>query len=167
MIKNKKIKLHLDIINDHNLLDIPSENQILNWLCSVLNYEKITKASVSITYLLDDEMKKINFQFRNKQKSTNILSFPFDPPPGLPDNILNDNFLGDLIICPSILVKEAAEQEKLLNNHQAHIFIHGLLHLLGYDHIEPSEQKTMETIEINLLKQFDIPNPYDSEAING
>ena len=70
------------------------------------------------------------------------------------------NFLGDIIIAPEIIIKEAQEQQKEILNHWCHITIHGFLHLLGYDHIEENEAEEMEGLEIKILKELKIENPY-------
>lgn len=103
------------------------------------------------------ESAGLNSQYRNKQGPTNILSFPFEAP-----DIEGFTFdlLGDLVICAPVLASEAQEQDKPLLNHWAHIVIHGLLHLLGYDHIDDADAEEMEAKEIAILQQLHIPNPY-------
>ncbi|MCF6764898.1 rRNA maturation RNase YbeY [Thiotrichales bacterium 19S3-7] len=161
------LNLTIDIINDDQFSDLPNFDEIHRWLSLVLIHEKIFTASLSLTYLSLEEIQTLNEQYRDKNYPTNILSFPFEAPPGLPADALDDNFLGDLVVSPDILEKEATEQGKPLKHHQAHILIHGLLHLIGYDHIADDEREEMETLEIKLLKELTIPNPYDPEVING
>ncbi|RMF19432.1 MAG: rRNA maturation RNase YbeY, partial [Gammaproteobacteria bacterium] len=86
---------------------------------------------------------------------TNVLSFPFENPPGLTLPLL-----GDIIVCPSVVAREAREQDKPLKHHWAHMIIHGMLHLQGYDHILDDEAEVMENLERQLLTQLDIPDPY-------
>lgn len=161
------LTLTIDILHDNQFNNLPKSDEIHQWLSLVLLHEKIYSASLSLTYLSLDDMQSLNHQFRDKNSPTNILSFPFIAPPGLPDDAIDDNFLGDLIVCPDVLVKEAKDQEKRLNHHQTHILIHGLLHLIGYDHISREDREEMEALEIKLLQQLAIPNPYDPEVING
>jgi probable rRNA maturation factor len=112
------------------------------------------------------ESAELNRQYRHKQGPTNILSFPFDWPEGIGDS--NDDgriYLGDLVICAPVVEKEAFEQNKVLKHHWAHIVIHGVLHLMGYDHIDEAEAERMETREIAILETLHISNPY-IEVIN-
>ncbi|MCF6766876.1 rRNA maturation RNase YbeY [Thiotrichales bacterium 19S11-10] len=157
----------IDIINENAFKHLPSLDDITNWFQLVLADQEVPTASLSITYLSLDEMQQLNNQYRYKNKPTNILSFPFEAPPGLPESATEHFFLGDLVISPDVLQQEADEQNKLLTHHQTHIYIHGLLHLLGYDHIEKHDQVVMEALEIKLLDKLTIPNPYDPESING
>jgi probable rRNA maturation factor len=107
------------------------------------------------------ESAQLNETYRHKPGATNILSFPFEAPEGVD---LDLSLLGDLVICASVLEREAAEQNKPLHNHWAHIVIHGTLHLLGYDHIDDADAEEMETKEIELLQTLSIPNPYEEDG---
>lgn len=104
------------------------------------------------------EMSELNAQYRHKSGPTNILSFPFEAPEGI-----DSNHLGDLVVCAPVVEREATEQGKALLDHWAHITIHGVLHLLGYDHIDDSEAEEMENLEITLLHQLQINNPYQEQ----
>lgn len=104
------------------------------------------------------EMSELNAQYRHKSGPTNILSFPFEAPEGI-----DSNHLGDLVVCAPVVEHEATEQGKALLDHWAHITIHGVLHLLGYDHIDDSEAEEMENLEITLLHQLQINNPYQEQ----
>lgn len=104
------------------------------------------------------EMSELNAQYRHKSGPTNILSFPFEAPEGI-----DSNHLGDLVVCAPVVEREATEQGKELLDHWAHITIHGVLHLLGYDHIDDSEAEEMENLEITLLHQLQINNPYQEQ----
>ena len=108
----------------------------------------------------EQESAELNEQYRHKSGPTNILSFPVDLPEGIELNLL-----GDLVICAPVLEKEALEQEKLLAHHWAHIIVHGVLHLLGYDHIDETQAELMENKEIAILNKLNINNPY-REAID-
>jgi probable rRNA maturation factor len=83
----------------------------------------------------------------------------------LPALHFSDGLFGDLIICPQVVLKEAAEQDKTPAQHFAHLTLHGVLHLMGYDHIEDDEAEAMETLEIRLLNQLAYPNPYAQDEI--
>jgi len=110
---------------------------------------------VYIGLITPEEIQKINFTYRHQNKPTNVLSFPFTAPPGI-----KTSTLGDLLICPEIIAKEAKEQGKKLDHHFAHIVTHGTLHLLGYDHELEQEAVIMEKLEIKLLEHWNIPDPY-------
>jgi probable rRNA maturation factor len=102
-----------------------------------------------------DEMTELNHRYRQQNKPTNVLAFPQQ----LPDMIEMDcPLLGDVIICPAVLATEATPEG--LEAHWAHIVIHGVLHLLGYDHIQPKDARVMEEQEIHLLAKFGYDNPY-------
>ena len=103
----------------------------------------------------EQESAELNEQYRHKQGPTNILSFPVEVPDGIELNLL-----GDLVVCAPILEKEALEQHKALADHWAHIIVHGVLHLLGYDHIDETEAELMENKEITILNKLTIKNPY-------
>jgi len=103
----------------------------------------------------EDEMTQLNQQFRDKEKSTNVLSFPADI-----HEELEINLLGDIAICAPVIEREANEQGKTLEAHYAHMSVHGALHLAGYDHIEDSDAEQMEALEIKILNRLGYNNPY-------
>ncbi|ASG68260.1 endoribonuclease YbeY [Francisella halioticida] len=150
--------LTLNIINDDEH-PIPGKGLLIKCFKLIADKHNITQAEVNVGIVSNDEIQQLNKQFRNKDKPTNIISFEFDRPEGLPDDIIDD-FLGDIVIAPKVLEQEAKEQNKTLENHWQHIFIHGLLHLLGYDHIDDKEAEKMESLEIELLAKLGIDNPY-------
>jgi probable rRNA maturation factor len=110
---------------------------------------------VTIRIVDEEESHALNHEYRGQDKPTNVLSFPFEAPPGLELPLL-----GDLVICTQIVEKEAKEQDKELLHHWAHMTIHGILHLRGYDHINDDEADEMELIETQLLASLSISNPY-------
>ncbi|MGZ8152153.1 MAG: rRNA maturation RNase YbeY [Methylovulum sp.] len=135
----------------------PDEEQIQQWIDAALDgFDQDTEIVVRIVD--EQESAQLNEQYRHKHGPTNILSFPFEMPEGVQDIELN--LLGDLVICAPILEKEAAQQHKHLNDHWAHIIVHGVLHLLGYDHIDDIEAELMESTEIAILNKLNIKNPY-------
>ena len=137
----------------------PDQQQIQLWVDAALEgYDQDTEIVVRIVD--ERESAQLNEQYRHKSGPTNILSFPVDLPEGIELDLL-----GDLVICAPVLEKEALEQDKLLAHHWAHIVVHGVLHLLGYDHIDEAQAELMENKEIAILNKLHINNPY-SEAIN-
>ncbi|MEE7627786.1 rRNA maturation RNase YbeY [Methylobacter sp. Wu8] len=132
----------------------PDQQQIQCWVDAALDgHNQDTEIVVRIVD--EQESAELNEQYRHKSGPTNILSFPVDLPPGIELNLL-----GDLVICAPVLEKEAQEQGKLLADHWAHIVVHGVLHLLGYDHIDDAEAELMENKEIAILNKLQINNPY-------
>ncbi len=133
----------------------PTDEQLERWVNTAFADLK-EDFELVIRIVDENESAQLNDTYRHKQGSTNILSFPFD----VPDDV-DLNLLGDLVICAPVLEREAMQQNKPLQNHWAHIVIHGTLHLLGYDHIDEVEAIEMENQEIALLQTLSIPNPYE------
>lgn len=118
---------------------------------------------LSVVCVSEDESRHFNATYRHKDKPTNVLSFPSE----LPDDILDKlavKPLGDLIICIPVVLKEAHEQNKTALNHFSHLLVHGILHLLGYDHeLGEQEAEEMENLEIEILHKLGIDNPYKDD----
>jgi len=132
----------------------PDQEQIQRWVDAAL--EGFNQGTEIVVRIVDEqESAELNEQYRHKKGPTNILSFPVEVPEGIELNLL-----GDLVICAPILEKEALEQHKALTDHWAHIIVHGVLHLLGYDHIDDDEAELMESKEITILNKLNIKNPY-------
>ena len=132
----------------------PDRQQIQLWIDTAL--EDYDQDSEIVVRIVDErESAELNEQYRHKAGPTNILSFPVDVPEGIELDLL-----GDLVICAPVLAKEALAQDKILSHHWAHIVVHGVLHLLGYDHIDDAEAELMETKEIAVLNKLHIQNPY-------
>ena len=109
--------------------------------------------TVSVVLSTDAQLRQLNAQFRGKDKPTNVLSFPDADEP-----------LGGLILARETVVLEAKSQGKLFVNHAKHMILHGFLHLLGFDHETPRQARLMEGLEIAILSDMGIPNPYLIEA---
>lgn len=137
----------------------PSKNEIKLWIKAAL-LQQNKKGSLVVRIVDEDEMTTLNHQFRNKQKPTNVLSFStMIPEP------LRGDMLGDIVICASVVAKEALEQHKAVQAHWAHMVIHGVLHLLGHDHEKETDANVMEQIEIEILHQLGFADPYKVENI--
>ena len=110
---------------------------------------------LSVRIVDADEGRALNRDYRDKDYATNVLSFPAELPPGVPLPIL-----GDLVLCAPVIAREAEEQGKPLKHHYAHMLVHGVLHLLGHDHMDEAEAEAMEAIEREVLAGLGIPDPY-------
>lgn len=137
--------------------NIPSEEQFLEWVTAATEkYAKPIEVTIRLVGL--DESQTLNNQYRNKNKPTNVLSFPAEA-----HDFLDEVFLGDLVICVPVVEQEAHEQQKAINAHWAHLVIHGLLHLQGYDHIDDHDAELMESTEVKLLTGLGFDNPYEHQ----
>jgi probable rRNA maturation factor len=134
--------------------DQPNRRQIQRWVDAALEGSNKTHSCV-VRIVDEQESARLNEQYRHKQGPTNILSFSVEVPEGIELNLL-----GDLVICAPVVKKEALEQQKTLAHHWAHMIVHGVLHLLGYDHMDDGEAGQMESKEIAILKKLNISNPY-------
>ncbi|MBU3070961.1 rRNA maturation RNase YbeY [Aestuariicella sp. G3-2] len=152
------VELCLDLQVASKAHDLPSSEQLQHWASSALKGLR-EHAEISVRIVDNDESQELNFQYRQKDKPTNVLSFPADLPPELELPLL-----GDLVICAPVVTREAAEQQKELFAHWAHMVVHGTLHLLGYDHINDSDAEIMEQLETEILTGMGFPPPYESVA---
>lgn len=136
---------------------LPSEQQFQLWVNTVLTYVSNNPFELTIRLVTKEESQQLNHQYRGKDKPTNVLSFPFEVPDGIELNLL-----GDLVICANVVEQEAQAQNKALFDHWAHMVIHGCLHLLGYDHINDNDALEMEALEVKILANLSINNPYEN-----
>lgn len=147
----------IDLQNPYDYPEILKVDEVTRWINCALTHIGYDKESAELTVRIVDEAEsqQLNSDYRSKHRPTNILSFPFEAPAQIACDLL-----GDLIICYPIIESEAAEQNKDVINHWAHMLIHGTLHLLGFDHIEDSEAEIMESYEVAILAKLGITNPY-------
>lgn len=164
--------LLIDIIRDDGVwTEVPSFEEKAIDICQTA-FRAVQKPSfirsgqmveVCITLSDDATVRELNKNYRDKDTPTNVLSFPQytseDTFFALPDG--GPLMLGDIILAYETMVKESKEQSKTIENHTLHLILHGFLHLLEYDHIEEEDAETMEAMEVAILAQFNIPNPYD------
>lgn len=135
---------------------LPSRAQIRRWVAAALEHP----AEITVRIVDADEAQALNQDYRDKDYVPNVLTFEYG-------EIGHDEsgrgvLGGDVVICAPVVAREAHEQGKPLKHHYAHMTIHGVLHLQGYDHLDPVEADIMESREAAILKQFRIPNPYTS-----
>jgi probable rRNA maturation factor len=139
---------------------LPTEEQLSLWASTaLLGRTEFEEPELTIRLTDEEESQALNREYRGKDKPTNVLSFPFEMPPGIPLELL-----GDLIICVGVVEQEAQEQAKTTEAHWAHMVIHGCLHLLGYDHIKDDEAEEMEALERDLLASLGYPDPYAADT---
>ena len=117
---------------------------------------RVPDGEVLIRVVGEAESAQLNADYRGKTGPTNVLSFPFEPPQGIPSALL-----GDLIICAAVVRREARAQGKPARAHWAHMVVHGCLHLLGFDHQDDDQAQRMEALEVEILEQLGIENPYE------
>ncbi|MBE0482606.1 MAG: rRNA maturation RNase YbeY [Bacterioplanes sp.] len=146
-----------EVVNDTAL---PSQDQFEHWVAAALQHAHADEElELTIRLVASDESQQLNYDYRGKNKPTNVLSFPFEAPAHI-----DLPLLGDLVICVDVVVSEATEQHKALIAHWAHMVIHGCLHLLGFDHIKDDEAEEMENRERQIMAQLGFPDPYHDEA---
>lgn len=135
----------------------PSDEEIHSWALAAIQAVKQNEAEWELSVRLVDpaEIQQLNREYRNKDKATNVLSFPCE----LPADV-DVPLLGDLVICAAVVKQEAQAQQKPEPSHWAHMVVHGTLHLLGYDHIEDDEAEIMESLETQILVQLGFAEPY-------
>lgn len=153
----QRLRLHVD--NRSSFPDVPRERQFRQWVwqAAKLHYRR---TDIGLVLLDEEAARQYNRDYRGKDYATNVLSFETDwtdfgcAAPG------RTTLSGDLVICPQVVAREAAEQEKSIEAHFAHLTVHGVLHLMGCDHQTDSEAEEMEALEIRILNQLGYPNPY-------
>lgn len=149
-----ELDLQLAVKNEQGL---PTFDDISHWLThAVTPFQE--QAEVTVRIVDSEESQQLNRDYRRKDKPTNVLSFPFEMPPGIELDLL-----GDLVICRQVVEQEADEQQKPLMAHWAHMVVHGSLHLLGYDHIDDDEAEEMESLETEILQKMGFEDPYIAE----
>ncbi|MEZ8493206.1 rRNA maturation RNase YbeY [Vibrio splendidus] len=146
-----ELDLQIAVENEQGL---PTKQDIQLWLDKTIPQFQ-ENAELTVRIVDTEESHQLNHDYRGKDKPTNVLSFPFEVPPGMELDLL-----GDLIICRQVVEKEAEEQNKPLLAHWAHMVVHGSLHLLGYDHIEDDEAEEMESLETEIMQTMGFEDPY-------
>ncbi|MDP2194031.1 MAG: rRNA maturation RNase YbeY [Alphaproteobacteria bacterium] len=150
---------HYDMETWHDIF-VPLFNCVLD----ALNDKRSFELSVLLTS--DSHIQELNHQYRNKDKPTNVLSFPQLNGEDLESPATEPILLGDVVMAYQTILSESIQQEKTFMNHVTHLFIHSCLHLFGYDHETEDEAHIMENLEITILAKLNIPNPYSIEGPN-
>ena len=126
---------------------------------AALRHAEFDVDAVTILLTDDDSVRDLNARFRGKDYATNVLSFPAELPEGLPKGVKLP-LLGDLVLCAPVVAREASAQDKPVAAHYAHLTVHGVLHLLGWDHEDTREAEAMEQLEREILAGLGLPDPY-------
>lgn len=155
--------LDLDLQLAVEVPDLPSESDFAQWTAAALEGRR-DRAALTIRVVDVDEARGLNLQFRGQDRATNVLSFPFEVPPGMAGVDGVEELLGDLVICAEVVGREALEQGKAPHAHWAHLVVHGVLHLLDYDHQTDAEAVTMEGLETAILGKLGFPPPYEETS---
>ena len=141
--------------------NLPTRAQIRRWINSALSHS----AEITVRIVDEAEARALNLGYRGKDYATNVLTFEY----GETQHRENDDKVlsGDIVVCATVVEREATEQGKLVIDHYAHLIVHGALHLQGFDHEEPADADIMETREAAILKRFRIANPYLADIEHG
>ena len=144
----------VDLQNDAGLADAPALADFERWVAAAL---QDSHAQLEQTICVVDEAqgRELNHRFRGKDSATNVLAFPGD------NNLLDYDCLGDLVICAPLVTAEALQQGKSVDAHWAHLVVHGMLHLQGFDHQSNEQANSMEALEIEILDTLGYTNPYN------
>ncbi|MGC6481525.1 MAG: rRNA maturation RNase YbeY [Porticoccaceae bacterium] len=144
----------LDIQSASSSEDAPDEQSMKRWVSAAI-VSKTGDTELSIRIVDERESQELNQTYRGSSGPTNVLSFPFDAeiPEPLP-------LIGDVVICAPVVAREAEQQNKELKAHWAHMIVHGVLHLQGYDHQNDTEAVIMETLETEIMQKLGFPPPY-------
>lgn len=145
------IDLQIACQDDQNL---PPLLDFKRWATASLR-PNTTARELTIRLVDEAESHKLNLTYRGKDRPTNVLSFPFECPPNVPLPLL-----GDLVICRQVVEREAQEQQISAYAHWAHMVVHGVLHLQGFDHIAEDEAKEMESLETAIMQSLGFADPY-------
>lgn len=154
------MKVTVDLRNDCTPTWAPDKSLCRQWVRAALKTARHPiDTSVSISLVTEKTSAELNSKYRGKTGATNVLSFPSEYPETLAHAVTFQP-LGDVVICPDVVAREAIDQNKELKAHWAHLTIHGILHLIGHDHEQAAEARKMEQLEISALQSLGIADPY-------
>ena len=143
----KRLDLTVQLVcTDELRKQIPDRALLRKWAKAVYG----DAATITMRFVDDEESQHLNDTYRGKNKPTNVLSFPYE----------DDPLMGDIVFCPSVIVREAQAQGKTVTAHMAHLVVHGVLHLMGYDHLNDRDAKEMESLETEILADLGFADPY-------
>ncbi|MFD2113638.1 rRNA maturation RNase YbeY [Thiorhodococcus fuscus] len=157
------VSLDLDLQVATDCADLPLPPRFERWAKAALAGRR-ERAAMTIRVVDPDEAAALNLQYRGRDYATNVLSFPFELPPGVASEDPISDLIGDLVICADVVRREALEQGKEPLAHWAHMVVHGVLHLLDYDHITDEQADEMETLEIGIMRGLGFAPPYENQV---
>jgi probable rRNA maturation factor len=140
--------------------DLPDPESVRAWAVAAIGGQRVD-AELTVRIVDEEESAELNNKYRGNPGPTNVLSFPFESPPGV-----SVSLLGDIVVCAPAVRREADEQSKSLNSHWAHMIVHGALHLLGYSHEHDDDADEMEAMESRVLGTLGFDNPYEPRGIS-
>jgi len=149
--------IHIQNAGDRSLS--PATSLLRTWAKTALKQQGVEEAEVTLRLVNIEEMTYLNETYRRKKGPTNVLSFPMQ----LPEIVAHNHLLGDIVICSNIIQQEANDQHIPVANHWAHMVVHGILHLLGHDHLNEDDAAQMEKEEISILNLLGFENPYSTQ----
>ncbi|KPK70270.1 MAG: hypothetical protein AMJ84_08135 [Acidithiobacillales bacterium SM23_46] len=136
-------------------LPVPAVGKFRRWARAALSGWRRRSVAIGVRIVGAAESRTLNLRYRGKDQPTNVLSFPYEAPPGARTDVL-----GDLVICAPLVRREARAEHKDEQAHWAHLVVHGILHLRGYDHENARQAAIMEDREVRILRRLGFPNPY-------
>ena len=149
------MSIQVEIQSVSKTSDLPSKRDMAHWVGAALRHNGKTDVELVVRIVDEVEIAELNFRYRNKPGPTNVLSFPFEDPPGVQSNIL-----GDIVVCAPIVLQEAGTYSVPYADRWAHLLVHGTLHLCGYDHQSDQDASDMEQLECDVLAELGFANPY-------
>lgn len=153
----------VDLHTDLPAAGLPLQDQVQRWAEAAARLAGGARGEIAIRIIDEAESQSLNHDYRGKDYPTNVLSFPFELPDGMPEEMraeLGDGIIGDIAICAPVVEREAKDQGKSPEAHWAHMVIHGVLHLLGHDHVDDAGADIMEALEVEVLSELGYANPY-------
>lgn len=148
------MSLEVEVQVASTVVSVPGTEPLVAWARAAWR-RSTGSAGVVVRVVDEEESRRLNRDFRGQDKPTNVLSFPFDAPPGVAVD-----HVGDLVVCAAIVEREADEQRRSVAAHWAHMVVHGMLHLQGFDHQTDSQANRMESVETEILSGLGFPAPY-------
>ena len=158
----------VELQSDLPAAGLPAADQVQRWAEAAARLAGGASGEIAIRIVDEAESQALNRDYRGKDYATNVLSFPFELPEGMPEEMraeLGEGIIGDIAICAPVVDREAKEQGKSTEAHWAHMVVHGVLHLLGHDHVEDAGAEIMEALEVRALSELGYPNPYFTETV--
>lgn len=164
MSETVSVRLELDLQIATRATSLPEAAAFERWAAAALEGRR-ARAALTIRVAGTEEATILNRVYRGRDGPTNVLSFPFELPPGVDPRDPIAELIGDLVICADVVEREALAQRKAAPAHWAHMVVHGVLHLLDYDHLTEPDAARMESLETQILGGLGFPTPYETGAV--